>query len=101
MKRTLLHSGVPFLGLLAAIIAVVVLMLALGPANTAQASPASEPPAQKPDNSTCLSCHSQPGGAWSLPNGDQVGTSVDPQVYGQSVHANLDCKVCHTNITSY
>ncbi len=101
MKRSLLHSGVPFLGLLAAIATVLALMLALGPVNSAQAGQAPEPPAQQPDNSACLGCHSQPGGAWTLPNGDQLGTSVDPQTYGKSVHANLDCKTCHTNITSY
>jgi hypothetical protein len=56
---------------------------------------------QQPDNSQCLGCHGGPGQAVTFPDGSSISITVDPDVYGQGVHNNLACQVCHTNITDY
>lgn len=56
---------------------------------------------QKPDNSKCLSCHSNPGQTFTFPNGDVVSISVDSTTYDHSTHQTLACQTCHTNITSF
>jgi predicted CXXCH cytochrome family protein len=75
--------------------AAVALLLVLAWAATASA--------QQPDNSSCLSCHTQPGLTMKLANGDVLPLTVDPTTYNKSVHGqqNLACTACHTNITGY
>ena len=36
-----------------------------------------------------------------FPNGDTLAILVDAQLFDQSVHANLACQVCHTNISGF
>lgn len=67
----------------------------------ASAKPEQAPDAQQPDNQQCLVCHGNPDQVHEFANGDTVSISVDPEVYGQSKHANLACTTCHTNITDY
>ncbi len=59
------------------------------------------PLSQKPDNSACLGCHSQPGQTFAFPNGNTVSIEVNPDVYASSVHQDLSCQVCHTNISEF
>lgn len=59
------------------------------------------PPAQMPDNSQCLTCHSTPGQVFQLPNGDALSTYVDEKAFAQGVHSSLSCQLCHPNIASY
>lgn len=59
------------------------------------------PPAQKPDNSLCLGCHRQAGKTWELPGGSAISIVVNPEQYDASVHANLACQTCHTNIATF
>lgn len=58
-------------------------------------------PAQGGDNTTCLGCHSQPGLSVELASGEVLPLTVDPNVYHSSVHGNLTCTSCHTNIDGY
>ena len=58
-------------------------------------------PYQKPDNSQCLGCHSTPDQIYTFPNGDTDSIYVDPKAFGEGVHQNLACQVCHTNIAGY
>ncbi len=57
--------------------------------------------AQKPDNSKCLSCHSNQNQVHKFANGDTVSLTVDGQAFDASVHSNMACQVCHTNITDF
>jgi hypothetical protein len=101
MKRSLLHSRYSFLGLLIVALIAIGLVLIFSPVQTASADTASGPLAQKPDNSACLACHSQPGQSFKLPNSELLGTTIDPALFDKSTHSNLDCKLCHVNISSY
>jgi hypothetical protein len=49
------------------------------------------------DNDACLACHAEPGQATELPSGEPLYISVDPEVFGHSVHgqAGLVCVDCH------
>lgn len=53
------------------------------------------------DNSTCLGCHSNPGLSVNLASGETLPLTVDSNVYHSSVHGNLTCVSCHTNIKGY
>jgi hypothetical protein len=59
--------------------------------------------AQDIDNETCLGCHSQPGMAMTLDNGETVSLSVDPAMLAASVHGQeeLACVQCHTDVGEY
>lgn len=59
--------------------------------------------AQNPTNDACLACHGQPGMQTTLPSGETLYTTVDPQVYNASVHgqAGQACVDCHPDTTSY
>jgi predicted CXXCH cytochrome family protein len=51
----------------------------------------------------CLSCHSGSQKSFTLPSGEVVSVSIDPDKLHQSVHsqAGIECEACHTNITTY
>ncbi len=59
----------------------------------------------EPSNAYCLLCHSQPNMTWTLPSGEVLSLTVDPQVLADSVHGTdnthgaLNCVDCHTNMT--
>jgi len=58
---------------------------------------------QRPENSYCLACHSQPDLTMTLANGEQLALTVDPDAYNHSVHGldnswqPLNCTDCHQN----
>jgi predicted CXXCH cytochrome family protein len=56
--------------------------------------------AQAPENETCLACHSQPGMQATLPSGETLYLTVDPQVYNNSVHGKRGqlCIDCHPDV---
>jgi hypothetical protein len=105
MQRTL----VPHLrrvSLLAGGVALVAMaFLLLGASQPAKASPLPAPAAQAgtPSNAECLACHSQEDMTLTLPSSDSLSVTVDPAVFGSSVHgmANISCVSCHTDITGY
>ena len=59
------------------------------------------PQAQQPDNSQCLTCHLQEGKTWELTDGEALSIVVSPAMFGGSVHSNLACQTCHTNIAGF
>lgn len=54
-----------------------------------------------PENAECLDCHSQPNWEWKLANGDVLDLSIDPGVFGQSVHKEMQCVECHIGYDSF
>jgi hypothetical protein len=101
MKRTVYQAAFPLLAVLALTLLGIGIFLSSGIPGTVKAAPAQVPPAQKPDNAQCLSCHTKPGQVYKFPNGDTVSISIDTQAYEHAVHANTACQVCHTNISGF
>ncbi len=70
-----------------------------------QAAAALEATDGQPSDAYCLLCHSQPDQVWTLPSGEMLAITVDPQVLHDSVHGvsneqgALHCADCHTNQT--
>jgi predicted CXXCH cytochrome family protein len=56
--------------------------------------------AQNPANDACLACHSQPGMQATLPSGETLYLTVDPEVYHNSVHGQQGqaCLDCHPDV---
>lgn len=56
--------------------------------------------AQAPANNPCLACHGQPGMQTTLPSGETLYLTVDPQVYNSSVHGQRGqaCLACHPDV---
>ena len=54
-------------------------------------------------NETCLACHGNPGQQVTLPSGEVLVLTVNPDEYNNSIHGKqgLTCTNCHTNITGY
>jgi cytochrome b subunit of formate dehydrogenase len=65
------------------------------------ASPAPDATLSKLDNATCLSCHDGKKGKLEVPGSDGEGRALQavmPDQFGQSVHANMRCVACHSDI---
>jgi hypothetical protein len=54
-----------------------------------------------PDNSSCLSCHAQPGLTKTFPNGEVLSLTIDSSHFAGSAHKDLACTDCHTDISSF
>jgi formate dehydrogenase gamma subunit len=93
---------VKFVLVLAGLLLAAGIGLALRPAIAARPESAVPPP-QAPGNRVCLSCHATPGLEFTLPSGQVVDATIDPEVYEASVHgqAGYACVQCHTDITDY
>lgn len=88
---------IPFLFLLCAVVIGAALIIH----STANADLNVLPLAQKPDNSPCLACHDREEQTKTLPSGEVMSVTVSGASFEQSVHANVSCQVCHTNISGY
>lgn len=69
---------------------------------TLPATAASAPASQTLDNATCQSCHDGNKGDLEVPGADGEKRplhNIDPDKYGRSVHARMECVACHTDIT--
>nr|BAL59967.1 formate dehydrogenase cytochrome b subunit [Candidatus Acetothermum autotrophicum] len=55
----------------------------------------------QPPNSECLLCHATQGMSITLPSQEELSLYVDEKALAQSVHAQLACVQCHSNITGY
>jgi hypothetical protein len=55
--------------------------------------------AQSSANEGCLACHGEPGMQTTLPSGEVLYLTVDPEVYEASVHGQqgMLCSHCHAN----
>lgn len=98
--QNLFRAGrmIPLLLIVLGMIVGLTLFVSISPAN---AEPPTTPPFQKPDNSACMSCHGREGQSTQFPSGEMLGISIDGAVFDESMHANVSCQVCHTNISSY
>jgi predicted CXXCH cytochrome family protein len=52
-------------------------------------------------NETCLTCHRQEDQHLVFPSGTQLSVTVDEDLLAGSVHAELACQECHTDIAGY
>jgi hypothetical protein len=89
---------------LSAFLLVTVLVLTFGIA--AASEPNNSPSAtsgQTIANETCLSCHSTPGMQTTLPSGEILNLTVDPEVFNNSIHGKqgYGCVQCHVDITEF
>lgn len=66
-------------------------------------SPPAVPLNQGIANETCLACHAAPGMRTTLPSGETLVLTVDPEVYAGSVHGRQGyaCVQCHTDIRDF
>ncbi len=89
----------------ALLVLVMVGFLLFKPTNVKASTPSSPlfPQGDQPNNAYCLSCHQQPNMTYTLPNGEELYVTIDPQAYGASAHgmANLSCVTCHTDISTF
>ncbi|MFN2213683.1 MAG: cytochrome C [Anaerolineales bacterium] len=89
---------------LTALMLTFLLLLSFGTAAAIEpADSQSVPAAQGVANETCLSCHATPGMETTLPSGEILYLTVDPEVYDHSIHGEQGyaCVQCHTDIRSY
>jgi cytochrome b subunit of formate dehydrogenase len=49
-------------------------------------------------NEDCLTCHADPDLTGLDREGVEIPMSVDPKIYDQSIHADLSCVDCHTDL---
>jgi predicted CXXCH cytochrome family protein len=52
-------------------------------------------------NETCLACHRQHDMEWVLPSGEILPVYVDSDQLAASVHTELSCQDCHSDIAGY
>ena len=89
------------------IILLFVIILLLFTAGMALASEQTDtlnaPQAQGVANETCLSCHASPGMQTTLPSGEILYLTVDPEEYNNSTHGHQGyaCVQCHTDIKEF
>jgi cytochrome b subunit of formate dehydrogenase len=57
-------------------------------------------PLPLPSDADCLTCHSDPELAGEDAEGREISVFVDPEIFARSVHADLSCVGCHTDVTS-
>lgn len=92
-----------FLGL-SALILIIMLALTFGIVSADEVND-SQPAAsyQGVANETCLSCHATPGMDTTLPSGEILYLTVDPEVFNNSTHGKngYACVQCHTDISEY
>jgi hypothetical protein len=54
-----------------------------------------------PENADCLYCHSKPGMTRTLPNGKSLSLTIDNSHFSGSVHKDVACSECHSNIDAF
>jgi hypothetical protein len=64
------------------------------------ASPVSAPQVS-PQNDTCLYCHGRFDFQLSLPGGESLSLTIDPDHYQDSIHGQIACTDCHTDISGF
>lgn len=90
-------------GLTIVIFTVLILTIGRVQARPLDPAPVYQPPSPGVANETCLACHGAPDQQITLPSGEVLYLTVDPEVYNNSVHgqAGYACVQCHTDITEY
>ena len=54
--------------------------------------------ASPPAGQRCLGCHGSPGMTKTLADGDKLSLQVDGKAFANSVHANIGCAGCHSDV---
>ena len=88
----------------AVLIASLLLLLSIGSAAASeQPNSQAAPNTQGVANETCLSCHASPGMQTTLPSGEILYLTIDPDVFNHSIHGEQGyaCVQCHTDISEY
>lgn len=99
--KTIPRSGI--LGI-SALLLIILLALTFGIVSASEVND-SQPASsyQGVANETCLSCHATPGMETTLPSGEILYLTVDPEVFNNSTHGKngYACVQCHTDISEY
>lgn len=85
--------------LLALALAVLLLTPAPATAQEPTVSPAASDAAAA--NAACITCHQQQGLYLNLPDGESLPVTMDSHVLAGSMHEDLRCQDCHTDIEGY
>ena len=79
-------------------LAVLAMVFAFLPRTEVQAAPVqtviTSPQSQLPD-ATCLGCHGKPGVTTTLPGGEELTISIDPNLFIVSVHGSQEMGLFH------
>lgn len=84
-----------------AALALVVAIALLWPQTAGAQEGTSLPGAANPDNAACLTCHQQEGLYLTFPSGEALPVTMDGTELLGSMHAELSCQQCHTDIAGY
>jgi hypothetical protein len=101
MKPHFVISRATIFGIFAAILLMVGIVLLVYKSAQASSDLPVAPEPQQPDNSACLGCHGRPDQVYKFQDNSIISISVDKNQFDKSVHANLSCQVCHTNLAGY
>lgn len=97
MKRRTLH-WLPLV-----VFSALLFLVAAPGAQPAYAAPGKDEASQETNIDTCLACHATPGMTTTLPSGEVLYLTVDPQAYAESIHGSRGyaCVQCHTKIEGF
>ena len=84
-----------------ALVAMVLAVALLTPRLTSAQDTPPLPGTANPDNAACLACHRQEGLHLTFPSGEALPVTMDGMELLGSVHAELRCQDCHTDIAGY
>lgn len=94
------RTALPLAAILAALLLALAGMWFVSPPARAQETPV-PPGTANPDNAACLACHRQEGLHLVFPGGEALPVTMDGLDLLGSVHAELRCQDCHTDIAGY
>jgi hypothetical protein len=99
--KSIYRSGLVGIGVL--ILGLLFLASAGAAAASDQPDTQAAPNAQGVANETCLSCHATPGMQTTLPSGETLHLTVDPEVFDNSIHGKQGyaCVQCHVDISEF
>ena len=98
-KLTMRIKAFPLLWWLVWLLSALLSLPSMAASDTAAAAAPAAPPTL--DNASCLSCHDGKKGKLEVPAPEgkkRELRSVASAKFGQSVHANMQCVACHTDI---
>jgi len=53
------------------------------------------------DNETCLDCHSDPNEVKVINDTTEISVFVDEEIFSNSIHGDLNCIECHTDLENF
>ena len=91
-------------GLIPGLVGMLLFLFLITPIDAnAQTEPETEPSTEPQNTEECLACHSQSGQVLTLPSGELIPTTIQPEEYDLSVHGSqgFECTVCHEAYDGY